>query len=133
VLPRFLHDSNATSLNLPNPTGPAGSTPIFPDGSSALFVPSRRALTWQTTAANGTPVVRERFWLGLQPGEIRTCDGCHGVNRTGQAGQAPAAQKPAALVALLQHWSGMGLNNRIFADSFEALPTTPSGSSPASH
>lgn len=126
VLARFLHDPNATSLNLPNPTGPAGSTPIFLDGSSALFVPAQRALSWQTTAPNGSPVVRERFWLGMQPGEIRTCDGCHGVNRTGQAGQAPSAQKPAALVALLQHWRGLGLNNRIFADSFEAVAETVS-------
>jgi len=88
-------------------------------------VPARRALSWQTTAPNGTPVVRERFWLGMQPGEIRTCDGCHGINRTGQAGQAPATQKPAALVALLQHWRGLGLNNRIFADSFEATGAGP--------
>ncbi|MCB1608117.1 MAG: hypothetical protein KDI71_14205 [Xanthomonadales bacterium] len=120
VLARFMHEPNALAYNLPNPGGPAGSTPIFADGSSALFVPTQRALTWQTTAPNGEPVVRERFWMGLQPGEIRTCDGCHGVNRFGQAGQSPATQKPDALVALLQHWAQLVQAGDIFADSFES-------------
>lgn len=118
VLARFLHDPAALQYNLPNPTGPAGSTPIFADGSSAVFVPTQRALSWQTTSPTGTPVVRERFWMGLQPGEIRTCDGCHGVNRLGQAGQPPATQKPAALVALLQHWRGLTGGDNLFADGF---------------
>ncbi len=119
VLARFLHDQNALAYNLPNPGGPEGSTPIFADGSSAIFVPTQRALSWQTTAPDGTPVVRERFWLGLQPGEIRTCDGCHGVNRFGQAGQGASTEKPDALVALLQHWAGLVGSGDIFADSFE--------------
>jgi len=119
VLARFMHDAGALSYNLPNPTGPQGSTPIFADGSSAIFVPTQRALSWQTTAPDGTPVVRERYWLGLQPGEIRTCDGCHGVNRFGQAGQGASTQKPDALVALLQHWAGIVQSEPLFADSFE--------------
>lgn len=118
VVPRFLHDSAATSNNLPNAGGPAGSVPIFADGSTAAFVPGRRALSWQTTAPNGTPVVRERFWLTVQPGEIRACDGCHGLNRTGQTGQAPATNTPAALVALLQQWSA-ARGGLMFADGLE--------------
>ncbi|MCB1635928.1 MAG: PD40 domain-containing protein, partial [Xanthomonadales bacterium] len=120
VLARFLHDAAAVAANPPHPTGPEGSAAIFPDGSSALFVPAQRALSWQTTDPGGDPVVRERFWLTFQPGEIRVCDGCHGINRLGQAGQAPAAQAPQALLALLQHWSqGQGGGDGLFADSFE--------------
>ncbi|GMU44536.1 MAG: hypothetical protein DYH17_09785 [Xanthomonadales bacterium PRO6] len=118
VVPRFLHDSSAVSNNLPNAGGPSGSAPIFSDGSSAAFVPTRRALSWQTTAPNGSPVVRERFWLTVQPGEIRACDGCHGINRTGQSGQVAATNTPQALVALLQQWS-TARGGLMFADGLE--------------
>ncbi len=117
VLSRFLHEPAAIANNLPNAGGPEGSARIFPDGSSALFIPARRALSWQTTAPDGTPVVRERFWLTWQPGEIRACGGCHGINRMGQAGQPEATNMPQALVALLQNWSAQ--NGPIFANGFE--------------
>lgn len=119
VLARFLHDDAALGYSLPHPTGPEGSAAIFPDGSSAVFVPARRALSWQTTGPAGDPVVRERFWLTFQPGEIRVCDGCHGINREGQAGQPPANQQPQALLALLQHWQQLVGGDAVFADSFE--------------
>lgn len=104
-VPRFLHEPAAVADNLPNPTGPAGSVPLSTDGSAAVLVPAQRALSWQTTAPDGTPVVRERFWLTVQPGEIRTCGGCHGINRSGQAQQGPALNEPAALKALIRQWS----------------------------
>ncbi|MCK5923005.1 MAG: hypothetical protein KAG66_18830, partial [Methylococcales bacterium] len=87
-LARVLHEQNALSLNCANPLGPAGSVGIQPDGSSAAFVPVRRAMVWQTTDAGGTPVVRERVWITFQPGEIRVCDGCHGINDETQDGQS---------------------------------------------
>ncbi len=118
VVPRFLHDTAATSQNLPNPGGPQGSAPIFSDGSTAMFVPTRRALSWQTTGADGTSVVRERFWLTVQPGEIRACDGCHGINRSGQAAQPAATNTPLALVALVQQWSA-ARGGLMFADGLE--------------
>jgi len=36
----------------------------------AAIVPARRALSWQLTDTNGTGVVRERYWITFQPGEI---------------------------------------------------------------
>ena len=81
-------------------------------------MPARRALSWQTTAPNGTPIVRERFWLTVQPGEIRMCEGCHGINRQGQVGQPDATNVPLALTALLQNWSTIN-GGWIFSDSFE--------------
>lgn len=118
VIAQFLHDASIAGLNLPNPTGPAGSVPIAADGSVAAFVPTRRALTWQSTAPNGAPVVRERFWITAQPGEIRTCDGCHGVNTLNQAGQPGAAQNsPQALRELLARWKG--ISGELFRNGFE--------------
>jgi hypothetical protein len=89
-------------------SGPAGSVAIASDGSSAAFVPANRALTWQTTDAGGNAVVRERFWVTMQPGEIRTCTGCHGENSRNQAGQTASTAKPQALRTLLRHWKQGG-------------------------
>ncbi len=117
VLAEPLHDAQATLFNPPNPAGPAGSAPIHADGSVALYVPARRAMAWQSTEPAGTPVVRERYWITMQPGEIRVCDGCHGVNTVNQAGQ-PAAQNVAdALRELLHRWKRDV--DPLFADDFD--------------
>jgi len=49
-------------------------------------------------------VVRERYWITFQPGEIRTCKNCHGINTVDQAGQPPPENKPLALRELLRYW-----------------------------
>ncbi len=100
VLARPLHDAQ----NPPDATGPPGSVQLGPDGSMAAFVPARRALTWQLTDPAGTPVVRERYWLTFQKGEIRTCTSCHGINSTDQANQPTPTNKPEALRSLLRYW-----------------------------
>lgn len=117
VLAQQLHDPAAVALNAPNPGGPAGSATLFPDGSAAMYVPAQRALAWQTTAPNGDPVVQERFWITLQPGEIRACDGCHGVNSTNQAGQPRRHNTALALRDLLARWRAQSGN--VFANGFE--------------
>jgi hypothetical protein len=77
---------------------------VAADGSVAALVPARRAMSWQLTDPGGTPVVRERYWLTFQPGEVRVCNSCHGVNTHDQLG-APAPQNaPEALRALLKSW-----------------------------
>ena len=86
------------------PAGPPGSVAIARDGSSAAFVPASQALTWQTTDTDGEPIVRERVWVTMQPGEIRTCSGCHGENTRNQAGNVPSQAKPQALRELLRYW-----------------------------
>lgn len=101
---RVIAQPLATTDNPANPSGPAGSVVIASDGSSAAFVPANRALTWQTTDTGGHAIVRERLWITFQPGEIRTCSGCHGENTRNQAGQPPAANKPQALRTLLRYW-----------------------------
>jgi cytochrome c553 len=102
VIAQPLHD--AAGANPANPQGPAGSVRIAADGSTAAFVPARRALTWQTTDRAGTPIVRERNWISFQAGEMRTCASCHGTNTANQAGLAAPRNKPQALRDLLKYW-----------------------------
>lgn len=77
---------------------------VAADGSIAAFVPARRAMSWQLTDGAGTPVVRERYWLTFQPGEVRVCSACHGVNSKDQLGDAGPQNAPEALRALLRAW-----------------------------
>ena len=101
VLARTMHDPVAK--NAPT-SGPAGSVQVAADGSVAAFVPARRAMSWQLTDGAGTPVIRERYWLTFQPGEIRVCAACHGVNSHDQVGATAPANAPEALRALLRAW-----------------------------
>ena len=102
---QVMHDPKVK--NPPNPGGPVGSVKIAADGSTAAFVPARRALAWQTTDASGNAVVRERVWVTFQPGEVRVCASCHGVNSVDQAGKLPPGNKPAALAELLRYWKSL--------------------------
>jgi hypothetical protein len=104
VLATPMHDAAAMAFNVPTTNGPAGSTRLGWDGSQATLVPARRAMTHQTTETNGQHVVRERYWITYQPGEIRTCAVCHGLNVSDQAGSPVPTNPPAALRDLLRYW-----------------------------
>lgn len=99
--------AGVNAANPANPGGPASSVPIASDGSTAAFVPARRALSWQSTDAGGNAVVRERVWITLQPGEVRVCASCHGENTTNQAGGLAPINPPEALRTLLRHWKNL--------------------------
>ena len=79
----------------------SASVTIEPDGSMAALVPAGRALSWQLTNAAGEPVVRERYWVTMQAGEVRVCASCHGINTADQAGNPPPSNEPQALRKLL--------------------------------
>lgn len=100
VLARPMHDGGASAAG-----GPEGSVAVGLDGSVAALVPAGRALTWQLTDAAGAPVVRERNWISLAPGEVRTCPACHGVNTMSQTGEPEPTNAPEALAALLRSWT----------------------------
>jgi len=106
VIAQEMHDASAA--NPPNPSGPPGSVQIAPDGSMAALVPARRAMSWQTVDGQGAPVVRERYWITFQPGEIRTCTSCHGLSSADQLGRPAPTNKPQALNRLLQHLKNNG-------------------------
>jgi hypothetical protein len=106
VLAQVLHDPAALQAN-PAPAtsaAPAGSVKVAADGSAAAFVPARRALSWQLTDSAGAPVVRERYWITFQPGEIRVCGSCHGLSELDQAGRSAPENPPQALLDLLDEW-----------------------------
>jgi hypothetical protein len=72
------------AAGVPVPVGTANVSTV--DGSVAFIVDARLPTTWQTinSTALGDPlertdgIVRERYWIGFQPGEIRMCPACHG-------------------------------------------------------
>ena len=103
VLGQFLHDPRARNPQIPG--APPGSVAVAADGSVAAFVPARRAVSWQLTDAAGTPVVRERYWITMQPGEVRVCGSCHGVNTKDQAQRAAPTNAPQAFRQLLAYWA----------------------------
>ncbi|HEX4963931.1 MAG TPA: hypothetical protein VF173_24105 [Thermoanaerobaculia bacterium] len=79
-------------------------TALLKDGHTGVFLPARRALTWQLTDGAGQGVVRERYWLTFQPGEIRVCTSCHGLNSRDQQGRPAPTNPPEALRSLLRFW-----------------------------
>jgi len=125
-MPRPLNDANALANNMPGDIGAPGSQFIAADGSVALFVPANRPIVWQSlapsAACGSSPqpaaavVVRERYWIEFQPGEIRACNSCHGVNQHNQAGQTTPANPPQALADLLAWWKLHG--DEIFGNGF---------------
>lgn len=121
-----LNDPTAVAANLPVPAGaPKGSVPIAADGSAAWFAPARRAMTWQTTDADGIAAVIERYWLTVQPAEVRACDSCHGANTNNQAGHPAPQNTPAALTALLAYWKQQQGGTPPPVCTNDQHPTTP--------
>ena len=54
-----------------------GTIPVNPDGSVAAIVPSGIPLQIQALDQNGMAILTERSLHYLQPGEVRSCVGCH--------------------------------------------------------
>ncbi len=99
-----MHDVRALA-DMPVSGSPApGSVKLGDDGSLAALLPARRAVTWQLIDTDGTSQIKERYWLSLKPGEIRTCTSCHGINQLDQASQTTPTNKPQALRDFLRFW-----------------------------
>ena len=125
ILPVIMHD--AASENLPT-TGPKGSVKIASDGSMASFVPARRAITWEMLGPSGEHVVRERYWVTYQPGDVRACASCHGTNDAATNPINPIPQnKPEALRQLLDGWKARVMPSHL------ALVAPPNGASTVNH
>ena len=126
VLAQPMHDPAAQNPPLAVPL--QGAVKIGRDGSMAAFVPARRALSWHLTSPNGTSVVRERYWLTFQPGEIRTCTSCHGVNTRDQLNRPEPQNKPEALAELMRFYrtqgSGMGAPTNLQVQSVSGNTVT---------
>lgn len=103
VLAQYMHDAQAVAANTLDETIPA-AVELAADGSMAAFVPARRAMSWQLTDGAGNGVVRERYWLTFQPGEVRVCAACHGLSELDQKGSTAPQNPPEALRQLLSAW-----------------------------
>jgi mono/diheme cytochrome c family protein len=54
-----------------------GTVPVQPDGSAYFRVPAGTELYFQALDENGMELRRMRTYLSFQPGETRSCVGCH--------------------------------------------------------
>lgn len=107
-----------------------GSVKIAEDGSMAAFVPAKRSLSWQMVGSDGKPVVRERYWVTFQPGEIRVCASCHGVNTVDHLGNPPPTNPPLALAQLLAHWKNLPAPVPTATPTANPTVTPPTSSTP---
>lgn len=114
------HTPELEEANMFDEEGPESSIAIREDGSVAAFVPATRAITWQTVSPEGEGIVRERQWVTFAPGEIRTCEGCHGINDKSHTGSIAPQNKPEALRDLLNHWKALGGNTTDSENDSEA-------------
>ncbi|MCP4642838.1 MAG: hypothetical protein GY851_20490 [bacterium] len=69
-----------------------GTVPVEPDGSAYFRAPARKALTFQAVDESGRAVQGMRSATYLQPGERRSCVGCHEP-----PGTPPRVRQPAAM------------------------------------
>jgi hypothetical protein len=68
-----------------------GVVPVEPDGSAHFTVPPNRSLFFQALDKNYMEIDRMRTFVNLQPGEARSCIGCHQPRN-----EAPPARPPLA-------------------------------------
>jgi hypothetical protein len=122
-----MHDPAAVAANPPATVTPQARVQVALDGSVAAFVPARRAMSWHLSDPNHTPVVRERYWLTFQPGEVRVCASCHGINTKSQVNQNPPTNTPSALTALLQFWKSQQAAVPAAPANFTATALTTTG------
>ena len=97
---RFIELYDKPTPNIPpfnNPVGHGmpkrilGTVPVNPDGSVAVSVPANTPMHIQALDKNGMAIVTERSFHYLQPGEVRSCVGCHE-----SAGTAPPVSYSAS-------------------------------------
>ena len=78
-----------------------GVVPVDEDGSAHFIVPARKNLFFQVLDENFMEVQRMRSFVNLEPGEVRSCIGCHESRRAAQPDGMPLAvrhppDRPAA-------------------------------------
>ena len=77
VQPRAHRSGCSLTVPVEIPKRVVGTVPINPDGSAYFHVPAGTALQLQVLDANGMAVLTEKSFFYLQPGEVRSCVGCH--------------------------------------------------------
>jgi hypothetical protein len=103
VLPKTTPVANEPRLGYANAEGARmllGSVPVEADGSAYFRVPARKPLYFQAVDADGRAVQSMRSITYLQPGERRSCVGCHEQRGSPLPRRTPAAlaRGPSAIV-----------------------------------
>jgi len=84
---RYEPDVKSSPINW-TPTRVLGTVPVEPDGSAHFQVPADVAVYFQALDAGQMELRRMRSFISLQPGEQRSCSGCHETR-----GVAPASAR----------------------------------------
>ncbi|MDR0327253.1 MAG: NPCBM/NEW2 domain-containing protein [Planctomycetaceae bacterium] len=77
-----------------------GVVPVEDDGSAHFLVPARKAIYFQALDENFCAIQTERTYVNYNPGEVRSCIGCHetpDVAPPYTAAQPKAALRPASM------------------------------------
>ena len=72
-----------------------GVVPVEKDGSAHFTVPADRSIFFQALDKDFREIQRERTYVNYQPGEVRSCVGCHG--RASRTMHAIGTRTPIAL------------------------------------
>ncbi|MCP4642728.1 MAG: hypothetical protein GY851_19940 [bacterium] len=72
-----------------------GVVPVEKDGSAYFTVPANRSIFFQALDENFMELQRERTYVNYQPGEVRSCVGCHG--RSSHTTHSIGANTPLAM------------------------------------
>jgi hypothetical protein len=104
VQPHAKRQACTPYVNVEIPKKVLGTVPVNPDGSACFNVPSRTPIQLQALDADGRAILTEKTFWYLQPGEKRSCVGCHEPVGTspdmktmaGLMKKGPAKLRPAA-------------------------------------
>lgn len=102
-----------------------GYTPIQPDGSVKVAIPSGVPFAVSIVDANGKRIsARHNNWLQLVPGEQKTCVGCHNNNSTEPHGRIDAQPDSINNGAVSTGVPFPNTNPNLFADAGETMAET---------
>lgn len=93
VQPRAIREVCTPYVNVEIPKKVLGTVPVNPDGSVCFNVPARTPIQLQALDKDGRAILTEKTFFYLQPGEKRSCVGCHE-----KVGTSPNMQAMAGLL-----------------------------------
>ncbi len=86
---RYEVDGSSWGLNWA-PALVFGEVPVEPDGSASFYVPSGVSVYFQLLDKDKREIKRMRSFISFQPGEQRSCVGCHETKATAPTEDPPA-------------------------------------------
>ena len=98
VQPRAKRTALSATVAVEIPKKVLGTVPVDANGSACFKVPARVALQMQIIGEDGMAILTEKSFFYLQPGEKRSCVGCHeSAGVTPPSGNAASERVPMTL------------------------------------